>query len=1578
MNRIYRLVWCRSLGALVVASELASSKRRSGGSHRSPTSRFSLLLPATILTAIGLSHMSAAHAQSVGDTRLADLQSLVDKYDDSHPAAQAAAHAQIANSSLSVDGATGSPAQVLTPREYRAAAVALHAVRKMAVTERSIALGAGAHSQIIKASPVDAKLHAPAAMALMPSAVRVSTQASVATPGKAGTSGLQPDMASDRRLVHATKVKQATATTHSDVINDEDAARDEDSTSASSLLPQAVSLATNVNVPTTFSSMPQDIFPTGSSFTPMAPSIAEAVPVVPAPGPTPTGLIVGNGGVVGTVTQLLGPTANSLFNNTNGYVSNGSLQVSNANFTQGYSTLNALGLPLLNLTPVGTLLTSTSGAVVGETGINSHLTLLGGVTSGNYIENINNGAAGGVLGIVLPNGAPAWASTCLNVLGLVTESCWGVNAAQDNQVLVGDGASANGSEEVVIGTNASHTLPTVQACTAFPGASPNDPTNPCGVPTADYEARLGHSVVIGDSASGTADAQTILGANATSSAANSVALGYASIADRGAQTNYTAYGLTALQNSAGEVSIGSPGQERQITNVAAGSALTDAANVAQLEGVASVADNSVQYDDASKTVVTLAGPPSTDGGVTGGTKITNLQQGGLSATSTDAVNGAQLYATNSSISNIYDTGTKYFHANSTGPDSNASGANSIAIGQQSVAMGISSIAMGNGATASSDNSVAIGNGAMAQNGDAVSIGSGNTANGNGAVAMGDPNTATGQGAVALGYENQAIGQGAIALGSTSVANGASAIALGDTASATAVNALAFGAGSSASMANSIALGAGSSTLVGALSNYTAYGLTAPQTSLGEVNVGDRQITGVAAGSALTDAVNVAQLEGVGSIANNSVQYDDASKTVVTLAGPGSTDGGVTGGTTITNLHQGDLSATSTDAVNGAQLYATNSSISNIYDTGTKYFHANSTGVDSTATGADSVAIGTGAVASNADDVALGANSVTAAPHTGDMAFFGGTAAGTALSVVSIGAPGQERQIQNVAPGVVATTSTDAINGSQLYSVVTGVTNLGTSVATSLGGTSTYDATTGTVTTGLSYGGSNYNSVQNVINALTGGGTSQGIKYFHANSILADADASGTDSVAVGPVASASGDSSVAMGNGANASGDDAMAFGSSATASDAGAMAFGNAASATAANSLAFGAGASASMANSIALGAGSSTLVGALSNYTAYGLTALQTSLGEVNVGDRQITGVAAGSALTDAVNVAQLEGVGNQVQAVDKLAVKYDADSSGNATNEITLVGDGTGAEVSITNLAAGSETATSTDAVNGSQLWHWTQDTSNIYSNYSLYNDINNLSNGSGGVKYFNVNSTLANSSAGGSNSIAIGPVAAASGNNSVAVGNGATATGDNSVAIGAGSVADRDNTVSVGSAGNDRQITNVAAGTQGTDAVNVNQLTASVTASTAGTVRYDTNTGGSIDYNSVTLGNGDGNTSIHNVAAGVANTDAVNVGQLNSGVQQAVNWANAYTDQQVQQLANHAYAGVAAAIAMAGLPQAYEPGKSMAAVSAGSFRGESSMAVGVSTISEGGRWVYKLTGSIDTRGDSGVSIGAGMQW
>jgi autotransporter adhesin len=1361
MNRIYRLVWCQSLGAVVVASELTSIKRGSpGGSSRNSTSRPSLLLAAAVLGAFGIVHAGGVHAQ---DAKLADMQELAAKYGNPHPIAQATANVAVDSHSLSLDSAVQLSVPVLPARSASTATSAsLKVGRQVAAPGTPAGQMANIQAHVSAETAVaDVQLHAGAEVATIPvgaqpashavqSAVTPLLQSATQIAGASVPDSLQPagspqETTADRRLVYGAKSAASDSTHGTDIVGGEDS---DETTVADTVESSPATAPSTMFSSSLVAATAQPLSASASLASPLA-LATNAVPVVPAPAPVATGLIVGNGGVVGAVTQLLGPTTDSLFNNSDGYVSSGSLRVSNANFTQGYSTVSALGLPLLNLTPVGSLLTSTDGTVVGGTGINSHLTLIGGVTSGNYIDNINNGAAGGVLGLVLPNQAPAWASTCLNVLGVVKESCWALNAAQDYQVLVGDGASANGSKEVVIGTNANHTLASVDASTAFPGAGANDPNNPSGLPTADYEARLGHSVVIGDSASGTANAQTIVGAEATASVANSVALGYQSAAARGALSNYTAYGLNAPQNSAGEVSIGAPGQERQITNLAAGRDATDAVNVAQLQGVAAVAANSVQYDDASNGAVTLAGPASTDGGVTGGTRIGNLQQGALSATSTDAVNGAQLYATNQSITNIYDTGTRYFHANGSGADSNAAAADSVAIG-----------------------SAAIG---------------------------------------------------------------------------TAVGSVALGAGSVADRAGM----AGAAELF----SHTAVASTAGALSVGAAGA-ERQIINVAGGTQDTDAVNVRQLNAVNNQVQNvstlAVKYDADSNgnptNRITLTGDGS--GAPVG---IANVAAGSVAAGSSDAVNGSQLAATNTAVAN---------------------------------------------------------YFGGTA--------------------NFDPTTGAWTAPTF--------TLTSIATDGSSTKSSYGNvTDAFSAVDGSIV-----------NVNNRIDSIN----NAGIKYFHVNSTLADADASGIDSTAVGPAAVASGDSSLAL----------------------------GNTASASASNAIAIGTGARAGMTNSVALGAGSSTQVGALSNYTAYGLAAPQNSSGEVNVGNRQITGVAAGSAASDAVNVAQLDAVNKQVQVVDTLAVKYDADASGNPSNRITLTGDGTGAPVGIANVAAGAETSTSTDAANGSQLWHWTQDTTNSYSNTSLYNDINNLqkSTGTGKVKYFNINSTLSDSSASGSNSIAIGPAAQAAGTDSVAMGNGATASADNSVAIGAGSVADRANTVSVGSDGGERQITHVAAGSASTDAVNVGQLNSTVTASTKGTVRYDVNTDGSVDYNDVTLGSGDGNTTIHNVAAGAADTDAVNMQQFKDGMQQTANWAKSYTDQQVQQLGNRANAGVAAAMAMAGLPQAYEPGKSMGSVAGSTFRGESSLAIGVSMISEGGRWVYKLTGSTDSRGDAGVTVGAGMQW
>lgn len=250
----------------------------------------------------------------------------------------------------------------------------------------------------------------------------------------------------------------------------------------------------------------------------------------------------------------------------------------------------------------------------------NHLTLVGSVQSDSYIQFQDSNYTGN------NNSAD-----CI-VIGL--ECTWSTNPAQNNQVIIGDGSYANGSNTVVMGTNARHQLPTVTAASAgFTGG-----------PDTNYAARLGNSVVIGDNSFGNANRQTIVGFGAASTHANSVALGAGSATAFGAQTGYTAFGLAAPQTSSGEVSFGSAGATRKLTNVAAGSSGTDAVNVAQLQGALSGIDGlddfAVQYNDLGGTPdygnITLQGPA--------GTTISNLRAGAIATGSTEAVNGSQIFA----------------------------------------------------------------------------------------------------------------------------------------------------------------------------------------------------------------------------------------------------------------------------------------------------------------------------------------------------------------------------------------------------------------------------------------------------------------------------------------------------------------------------------------------------------------------------------------------------------------------------------------------------------------------------------------------------------------------------------------------------------------------------------------------------------------------------------------------------------------------------------------------------------------------------------------------------------------------
>ncbi|HEL3783836.1 TPA: hemagglutinin [Stenotrophomonas maltophilia] len=1156
-------------------------------------------------------------------------------------------------------------------------------------------------------------------------------------------------------------------------------------------------------------------------------AIPPTSPKAPAAADPNAGLIIGTGGLVGNVGQLIGPTTTSLFGG-NGYLSNGNLKLSNANVMQTYSTVNVLGLPVVNLSPVGSTLNGLGGAA---TGGSSHLTLIGGVTSDSYIYNINNGNPGGLLGLLLPKDSPAWAAKCLDI-ALADISCWAVNAAQDYQVLMGDGAFANGSKEVVIGANARHELPKVDANVAFPGDGVNDPSNPTGVPTADYAARMGHSVVVGDSAVGTANGQTLLGAESTSNQANSVALGYRSAALRGAQASYSAYGLTAPQVSAGEVSVGTAGGgERQITNVAAGSVNTDAVNVAQLKGAISlingVADAAVTYD------LDAGGNPNyrrvTLGAGTGTTTIGNLAAGAVTAGSLEAVNGGQLAATNSAIAGFFG-GRAAFDP--------ASGIFTAPLFE------ISTISTGG----------AIAKGLYTNATDAFAAVDGSLVNLNSQI------TDIRNGGTKYLRVNST--------GTEAVASGTDSIAVGTNARATAANSIAVGAGSLADRANSVSIGAAGA---------------------------ERQVTNMAAGTAATDAVNVGQLQ---ASEQGALRYDLNADGSVNYAS--ATLGQAGTATTLRNLGPGQVSATSSEAINGAQLFAANQAVATHLGGGAA---VNASGVLTAPTYSINNVAANGTVTKGSyNDVGTAFDAVSnslanVADQTGEIdklaVKYDVDGAGNVINSVTLKGTGTGAvKVTNVAAGSILAGSSDAITGDQLFS-----TN--STIANYFGGTTAYNGTTNvwtapkfsisSIATDGTFTSGDYNNVTAAFTAvdgslkvlnqrITNGGG--GSAYLAVNSTAAAATAAGAEAVAVGPQASAAGANSVAVGNGA------------------------------------------SSSAGNSVALGAGSVASVGAQSGYTgAYGQTGASNSAGEVSIGssgsERKITHVADGSDDHDATNVGQL-----------KNGVNYAIDQSKSYTDQ-----------------------------------------------------KIQNITNVAGSFRANNTNN-LADPSASGANSAAGGAGSTAAGANSTALGNGSQAQADNSVALGAGSVANRANTVSVGASGAERQVVNVADGSQATDAVNVRQLQASQ----QGTIRYDTTVNGATNYNSVTLGStSSGPTTVRNVAAGTAGTDAVNVDQLKSGMAQTLDWSKAYTDERMggferdlRKTDNRASAGIASAMATAALPQPSEAGRSMASIAAGSYNGESGVALGISGVSEGGRWIYKFSGSTNSRGEAGVAVGAGIQW
>ncbi|MEB3098310.1 YadA-like family protein, partial [Achromobacter sp. D10] len=441
-------------------------------------------------------------------------------------------------------------------------------------------------------------------------------------------------------------------------------------------------------------------------------------------------------------------------------------------------------------------------------------------------------------------------------------------------------------------------------------------------------------------------------------------------------------------------------------------------------------------------------------------------------------------------------------------------------------------------------------------------------------------------------------------------------------------------------------------------------------------------------------------------------------------------------------------------------------------------------------------------------------------------------------------------------------------------------------------------------------------------------------------------------------------------------------------------LAAGVAAQASATESVAIGYNAKAYSSQSVALGANSianASLIASAYNPTALYTLAGLTPIGEVSVGsagkERRITNVAAGAADTDAVNVGQLKSAVSAISSNpsgNDRAVTYDG-AAGSPKDQVTLQGaqstdGGKTGGTTITNVKQGAVSNTSTDAVNGSQLYETNQRVDNIDVRVSNVENkfIDAFSDLDNGSRYFKADGTNTDADKAtvqaGTNGVASGSNAAVSGKNGVAIGNGAAASSEETVAVGANAKASASGATATGSgaraSGKRSSAVGQNASASGNNSVAVG---AGAKASNANSVALGADSVTNRD-NSVSVGYAGGERQITNMAAGTAPTDGVNVSQLNDTKNDIMN----YTNGKLRNLRNDANAGTASAMAMAALPQATLPGKGMFALGGGTYGGQSSLAVGVSGMSESGKWVLKANATTNTRGNVGAAVGVGFHW
>ncbi|MBH1462156.1 ESPR-type extended signal peptide-containing protein [Stenotrophomonas sp. GD03993] len=698
-----------------------------------------------------------------------------------------------------------------------------------------------------------------------------------------------------------------------------------------------------------------------------------------------------------------------------------------------------------------------------------------------------------------------------------------------------------------------------------------------------------------------------------------------------------------------------------------------------------------------------------------------------------------------------------------GSEARASGEHSLAAGISSRAAGARSVTLGSLSEAWGDNSIALGHYAVTENGGyGTAVGTYSRANGIGATALGQNAKAQTENSIAVGsgsmtnpgagiskiaiggdaYAGSSGWTGAIALGGESLAE-YDGVAVGYGAKTSANGTVALGRGSLATEANTVSVGSASvkrrvvNVADAGLNSTSSDAVTGKQLYATNSNVTKAQAAADGAKTTATAAQSTANT--ANSNANSALAKANAVSGLVSqVSAAGNVRlGGENTGTVldvrnksnanrrITGLADASLTTTSTEAVTGKQLTATNTNVTSAKTA--------ADAAKTTATAAQSMATTANTNANTALAKANAVSGLVSQVSASGNVRIGGENTGTVLDVRN--KSNAVRIISGLKDGALSTTSTEAVTGKQLNATNTNVSKAQAAAdataarlnasAVALGAGAVAEQASYGISTALGNNAKAYNgksvamgadaraTVDDAGNKISGNaGVSIGAGTRSGNGAVAlglDAVATGDRGVAVGHEASGKGTHATAMGFQSNASANQATAVGRGALASSLYASAVGNQASATAQSALALGDRANAAHAGAVALGNGSATTG---TNQVSVGNgslkrkvvnvadAALSTSSSEAVTG-RQLhatnTSVAAVKATADGAQarVAVLDGLVGQVSAGGN--VRLGADNTGTVVD----VANKTGAKRKLQNLANGVLSTSSTDAVTGQQL-------------------------------------------------------------------------------------------------------------------------------------------------------------------------------------------------------------------------------------------------------------------------------------